>query len=587
MTQDMFVDAVGMIDPELLENYACMENRIRLQKQRRRRASWGKLLIAAAAIVLTVSLLLASLPIVYIVNHEQINHYVTQAVDSVLFPLEGEDDENADIQKEELLLDWTEWKIAGEFFAALGAGKEGSVIDQLQAGSGGLLGELGMDLGELLQKLYEYYQKYSDLIPIEDEETEGNESTPIEDDTTDLPIEDDTTDSDLIPSESETVFEYTKTQGGYCVIGIVSHKGDTVVVPSEYQGKPVISVAPKGLQPWQLDQEVKILVLPESVTEVDALTFAGCQYLQYALMPGVIRIGAEAFAECTSLISIDAQLVQTVEKYAFRGCTSLFAIELNHCDEIGEFAFMDCTSLVLAQSTGVLKLGGAAFKGCISLREVNFDNLISLGSSTFQNCVSLERIDLSATLEGIGTSAFEGCTALTSIILPKNITSLGSNIFKGCTSLRVASLQYKMSTIPMGMFDGCTALETVNSKQEITAVLSFGFRNCRSLKNVELGALTTVESGAFRGCSGIEEIDLSVCSLKKLEDSMFYDCTDLKTIKIPNTVKSIHYNAFANCASLETIYFGGTLADWNHMNVVAKGLPDQVRVICSDGETVL
>ena len=79
------------------------------------------------------------------------------------------------------------------------------------------------------------------------------------------------------------------------------------------------------------------------------------------------------------------------------------------------------------------------------------------------------------------------------------------------------------------------------------------------------------------------EIDLTGClSLTGVPDSMFYNCTDLKTLKLPHTVKSIHYNALANCNSLEKIVFGGTMADWNHLTL-SPNLPKGVKVICADG----
>ena len=47
MTQDMLLDAIGMIDTDLLESYTQVETRLLLRKKHRMPA-WGKLLIAAA-----------------------------------------------------------------------------------------------------------------------------------------------------------------------------------------------------------------------------------------------------------------------------------------------------------------------------------------------------------------------------------------------------------------------------------------------------------------------------------------------------------------------------------------------------------
>ena len=95
MTQDMFIDALGCIDQDLLDQYALDEIRFTARK-RRRMPVWGKLLIAAACLMLVFSITVGSLPVMYVFNKQEIDRFVSDTVDRVVFPLEGEQEGEID-----------------------------------------------------------------------------------------------------------------------------------------------------------------------------------------------------------------------------------------------------------------------------------------------------------------------------------------------------------------------------------------------------------------------------------------------------------------------------------------------------------
>ena len=78
--------------------------------------------------------------------------------------------------------------------------------------------------------------------------------------------------------------------------------------------------------------------------------------------------------------------------------------------------------------------------------------------------------------------------------------------------------------------------------------------------------LETIGSYAFRGCSGLTEVDLSNCtSLTSIGNSAFNGCSGLTSIIFPSSLTSIESAAFYHCSGLETLEYKGTIEQWLSM----------------------
>ena len=78
--------------------------------------------------------------------------------------------------------------------------------------------------------------------------------------------------------------------------------------------------------------------------------------------------------------------------------------------------------------------------------------------------------------------------------------------------------------------------------------------------------LETIGSYAFRGCSGLTEVDLSKCtSLTSIGWSAFDGCSGLTSIIFPSSLTSIESAAFYHCSGLETLEYKGTIEQWLSM----------------------
>jgi len=159
MTRELLIEAVGYLDSSYLADYDEIKKALLIKKNKRKKAHLTRMLIAAAVILLTMSVLLVSLPVMYVVNRESIHHGIAEAVDTVLFPLEKE---QQGTEQKQPLLNWTEWESTEQFFAALGAGQENSLINAMKNGEGVFANESSQQLGDLLDRMYQYYLKYKD-----------------------------------------------------------------------------------------------------------------------------------------------------------------------------------------------------------------------------------------------------------------------------------------------------------------------------------------------------------------------------------------------------------------------------------------
>ena len=98
--------------------------------------------------------------------------------------------------------------------------------------------------------------------------------------------------------------------------------------------------------------------------------------------------------------------------------------------------------------------------------------------------------------------------------------------------------------------------EIISYKDEdyvVNAIGDLAF-NCKSyMKSITIpNSIKTIDREAFRGCTGLTSIELPN-SITTIELWTFQECTNLSTIKIPNSVKTIRGGAFSACKSLTSI----------------------------------
>ena len=92
----------------------------------------------------------------------------------------------------------------------------------------------------------------------------------------------------------------------------------------------------------------------------------------------------------------------------------------------------------------------------------------------------------------------------------------------------------------------------------------------------------------FQGCIELEQVTIAD-GITSIDDYAFYACEALKSITIPKSVT--HIGEFAlGCASLDDIYYAGSKAEWNSIeleprwNDATSAQSNSFTVHCTDGD---
>lgn len=165
------------------------------------------------------------------------------------------------------------------------------------------------------------------------------------------------------------------------------------------------------------------------------------------------------------------------------------------------------------------------------------------------------------TVTGISGDAFNDCTNLTSLTIPATVINIEGSSFANCASLRTivvdaANTVYDsrnncnaiIKTAKNKLIVGC---ETTVIPNGVTSIGSWAFWGRWGMKTIAIPeTVKSIGDAAFSWCF-IESIDLP-SSLEVIGSAAFQN-TDLKSITLPASLKSLGQEAFRNCENLESV----------------------------------
>jgi LPXTG-motif cell wall-anchored protein len=310
--------------------------------------------------------------------------------------------------------------------------------------------------------------------------------------------------------------------------------------------------------PWNsYRSSIKKVVIGEGITRIGNYNFYYLTKCDSAELPSTIKsIGDFAFSNCYTSSSYgitSINLPEGLEKIgerAFYNDRRLGDVELpSSLKEIGPYAFYNCNKANIILSDTPITVGAYTFYNCNNLQgtAVLAEGMTQVPSNVFYKCTNLSGVVIPSTVTEICAQAFYNNTALTDVTMSENVTAIGDNAFYMCSSISKLELPTTLKSIGQSGFNGCTALSEIDPKalEGLTSLGSYAFQNCKSLA-IDLVIskdLTEVPSYAFSGCSSLKSVTLPE-GIKTIGTYAFYNCKALTGIDLPDSITEINNYAF-------------------------------------------
>ena len=393
--------------------------------------------------------------------------------------------------------------------------------------------------------------------------------------------------------EEATNLEFAPTADGKAmeVIGPGSFTGTDLIIPSQYNGKPVVTVGGLG------DSILQYVSIPDTVTKIADKAFLDAQYLKSISYPDTItEIGESAF-ENTQIESFTIPTGITVLKNKTFSRTYIKEITIpDTVTELGEGVFEASSLTKITLSKNITELPDRTFASCGALETISsLKNIKTFGYMSLCGCVSLdfsdmptknytfdvfafadsalEKITIPAEMKKVPARAFENCKQLEEVVFPSSLEVIERAAFSGCEKLKKIDLPKTLLLIDELSFTG-TGIETLKINSKIDLISNKAFYGITTLKSVEILYCNSIADSAFADCPSLETVNLGsgvirICTnafagsaiknitiaegLAIMEEGCFAK-TAITTIILPKSLGSLAKRCFKDCEKLETIY---------------------------------
>jgi len=249
----------------------------------------------------------------------------------------------------------------------------------------------------------------------------------------------------------------------------------------------------------------------------------------------------------------------------------------------------------LYDQKNVTGIADGALKGntAVTYFSVPYNDVFTyIGAEAFADS-ALEQVDLFDSVTTIGPGAFRNCTHLKEVTLPASVSSIGEDAFAGCTSLRKVTVLCDGDIVPASAFAGCAVEELYLAESategQITALserlglpwyrpgLRMGqksaFETMPFVPTDESQFTFDADTGTVTAYNGQETdvvipraiggVPVTAIGYNTFQSAWDYTHTEitsnridwlrLRSVVIPETVRTIDDSLFNYCQQLETV----------------------------------
>ena len=229
----------------------------------------------------------------------------------------------------------------------------------------------------------------------------------------------------------------------------------------------------------------------------------------------------------------------------------------------------------------VVGIAENAFRGFSNIEHVTFEEgcrIKYIGTRAFDGCSSLESFVIPDTVESLGTYTFASCPKLEYLFVPISVETAGEYIVRGCDTAKLdvicaagskpsgwdsyyASNKNYDSGKHFEFWWGIERMEMsnpdleccVNLDGELVMTDYYGKDiNVTIPDTVADLPLKHIYARAFASNTNIRSVTLPE-TLKSIGDEVFKGCTALRYLSFPNGLKSIGKRALQNCSALDYV----------------------------------
>ncbi|MCR5793821.1 MAG: leucine-rich repeat protein [Solobacterium sp.] len=328
------------------------------------------------------------------------------------------------------------------------------------------------------------------------------------------------------------------------------------------------ATALQTIEPWAFySTGLRSLKFANKLTTISEAAFSGIENLKSVTLPKSLKtLGKIVFRNCTNLTNVtingniadctkdavnnsDGYNTSSNQSSVFYntgtntdGMTVTFGSAVTRVP-----AYLFATGYVYSKdvyahvkkvnlSSGITSIGRGAFDLCYDLNTVNFADAASLQTIepwAFE-ATALRSLTFANNLTTIGEGAFYGIKNLKNVTLPKSLKTLGPRVFKNCTYLTNVTIN--------GNITDCNS-NAINS--------STGYNSSSDLNSIFYNTGTNTNGMTVTFGSGVTRVPAYLFATAYASSQNVY--AHVKTVAIPNSVKSIGKYAFFNCYDITSV----------------------------------